>query len=151
MRKSLFSKFFITQIIVALTVIAIIIPTIFLLIGEYFVSTQKGDVMQDASRVAALTAQIADIGINEETRRFYNSGIEFAGGQSTIIVVGANGEIVAAPSNASGVNLKHIDKSFIEDVKEGRSVVKLYAKGSIFAEQGIVAMVPVVKRNTLTG
>jgi len=150
-RKSLFSKFFITQIIVALTVIAIIIPTIFLLIGEYFVSTQKGDVMQDASRVAALTAQIADIGINEETRKFYNSGIEFAGGQSTIIVVGANGEIVAAPSSPDGVNLKHIDKSFIEDVKEGKSVVKLYAKGSIFAEQSIVAIVPVVKRNALTG
>lgn len=151
MRKSLFSKFFITQIVVALTVIAIIIPTIFLLIGEYFVSTQKGDIMQDASRVAALTAQIADIGINEATREFYNSGIEFAGGQSTMIVVSATGEIVAAPQNASGVNLKKIDEAFIKDVRGGKSVIKLYAKGSIFSEQSIVAIAPIIRSNTTTG
>ena len=151
MRKSLFSKFFITQIIVALTVIVIIIPTIFLLIGEYFVTTQKDDILQDASRVATLTLQISDVGMNEETYEFYRNGLEYVGGQSTIIVVSASGEVVAAPHDSSSVNLKKIDEEFIKPVENGKAVIKLYSKGSIFKEQSIVAIAPVMKENPFTG
>lgn len=151
MKKSLFSKFFITQIIVALTVFVITIPTIFLLIGEYFVASQKDDIMQDASRVAALTMQISDVGISEATQEFFRSGIEYMGGQSTIVVVSAAGDVVAAPRNASGVNIKKIDGEFIKPVKNGDSVIRLYPKGNIFSEQSIVAIVPVTKNDAVTG
>lgn len=150
MRNSLFSKIFFMQGIVALTVIVLIIPTIFVLIGDYFVSTQKDDILQDASRVAALTAQVADVGGTEETWEFFRSGIEFAGGKSTVIVVNNKGDIIAAPKNVTGVNLSEIDEKFIESAKNGKSVVQLYQKGKIFSEQTIVAMVPVTKSNMVT-
>lgn len=151
MRKSLFSKIFLTQVIVAITVIVLILPTIFLLMGEYFVSVQKDDILQDASRVATLTEQISDVGGDDVTWEFFRQGIEFAGRQSSVVVVNSRGKIIAAPTNLEGVNLKGIDKDFIEPAKEGRSIVSLYSKGRIFHEQTIVAMVPILKTDVLTG
>ncbi len=150
MRKSLFSKIFTTQVIVALTVVIIIVPMIFVLIGEYFVSVQKDDILDDATRVASLTLQISDLDIDEKTRKFYNSGIEFAGGQSTILVVNSEGKVVAAPNNLNGVDLSLMDKDFIKDTRNGKSVVNLYDKGKMFTEQTIVAIVPIIKTNHMT-
>lgn len=151
MKRSLFSKIFTTQIVVALTAIIIIIPMIFLLIGEYFVSTQKDDILQDAQRVAILTEQLARVGRDDTTWEFFRSGIEFAGRQSTVLVVGRDGKIVAAPRKISGVNLEEINEDFIKPVKEGHSVIRLYSKGSIFSEQTIVAMVPIFDMEVIAG
>lgn len=151
MRRSLFSKIFLTQVIVALSVIILIIPMIFLLIGEFFVSTQKDEILQDASRVAALTKQFSDVTGDESTWEFFRSGIEYAGRQSSVIVVNGAGDIIAAPKEITGVNLKKIDEDFIAPVKSGNSVIRLYSKGSIFSEQTIVAIVPIIKNDVLTG
>ena len=59
MRKSLFSKIFLMQIAVALTVILLIVPSAFFLMGEYFVNSQKEDILQDAARVASLSESLA--------------------------------------------------------------------------------------------
>ena len=151
MRRSLFSKIFLTQVIVALSVIILIIPMIFLLIGEFFVSTQKDEILQDASRVAALTKQFSDVTGDESTWEFFRSGIEYAGRQSSVIVVNGAGDIIAAPKELTGVNLKKIDEDFIAPVKSGNSVIRLYSKGTIFSEQTIVAIVPIIKNDVLTG
>lgn len=151
MRKSLFSKIFFTQLIVTLMVILLIIPTIFVMIGEFFVSTNKEAILQDAGRVATLTAQISDVAGNEATWKFFRSGIEFAGGQSTVIVTNSDGTIIASPKNPAGVNLQKIDENFIKSAAEGSSVIKLYQKGSIFSEQTIVAIVPIAKYDMVTG
>lgn len=150
MRKSLFSKIFFTQLIVSLIVIFLIIPTSFVMIGDFFVESNKEAILQDAGRVAALTSQIADVGGNEATWEFFRSGIEFAGGQSSVIVTNANGDIIAAPKNLTGVNISRIDKQFIEPAKEGNSVIRLYQKGSAFSEQTIVAIVPIQKYDMVT-
>lgn len=151
MRKSIFSKFFMTQIMVAITVIVLIVPMIFLLIGEYFISEQKEDILQDATRVASLTNQIADLGTDEVTWEFFRNGIEFAGRQSNVIVVNSDGRIIAAPENFSGVNPGAIDEKFISSAREGKSTVSLYGKGNVFREQMIVAMVPIIRIDALTG
>ena len=151
MRKSLFSKIFFTQIIVNLTVILLIIPTLFLVIGEYFVSTHKEAILQDAGRVAGLSAQIADIGGNESTWEFFRSGIEFVSGQSTVLVVNSEGTIIASPKKPSGIDVSKIDKNFIKSATEGRSVVQLYQKGTIFSEQTLVAIVPIEKYDIVNG
>lgn len=151
MKRSLFSKIFATQTVVALTAIIIIIPMIFLLIGEYFVSTQKDDILQDARRVAVLAEQLAHVESDEETWKFFRNGIEFAGRQSTVLVVGKDGKVIVAPGNIRGVNLDRIDADFISPVKEGKSVIRLYPKGSIFSEQTIVAIVPVFDTGTALG
>ena len=114
MRKSLFSKIFFTQIIVNLTIILLIIPTLFFIIGDYFVSTHKEAILQDAMRVASLSLQIADVGGDESTWAFFRSGIEFVSGQSNVLVTNSDGEIIASPKSPSGVNLGKIDKSFIK-------------------------------------
>ncbi len=145
MRKSIFSKIFFTQIVVTLTVLLIIIPTIFIMIGEFFVSNNKEAILQDAGRVAVLTSQIADISGNEETWEFFRNGIEFAGGQSIILVTNADGEVIASPKNLSGVNLKKINEDFIKRAKEGNSVVQLHQKGGVFSEQTLVAIAPIQK------
>ena len=151
MRKSLFSKIFLTQVMVAITVIILIVPTIFLLIGEYFVSVQKDDILQDASRVATLTEQFADMGGNDVTWDFFRQGIEFAGRQSSVIVVNSAGKVIAAPKNLEGINTHKIDEEFINPAREGKATVSLYGKGKIFNEQTIVAMVPIIKTDSLTG
>jgi len=151
LRKSLFSKIFVSQLSVTLLVIFIIIPTMFIMIGEFFVSTNKEAILQDAGRVATLTSQIADVGGNETTWKFFRSGIEFAGGQSTVIVTDAEGRIIATPENISGVNLKKINKDFIKSAIEGKSVIRLYQAGSIFNEQTIVAIVPIIKHSVASG
>lgn len=151
MRKSLFSKIFFTQIIVNLTIILLIIPTLFFVIGDYFVSTHKEAILQDAGRVAGFSAQIADVGGNERTWEFFRSGIEFVSGQSTVLVANSEGSIIASPKNTPGVNLSKIDKNFIKSASEGRSVVQLYPKGSIFSEQTLVAIVPIQKHDVVSG
>lgn len=145
MRKSIFSKIFFTQITVTLIVLLLVIPAIFVMIGEFFVSNNKEAILQDASRVASLTSQVADVQGNEATWQFFRSGIEFAGGQSIIIVANAEGKVIASPKNLSGVNLQKINKNFIKTALEGNSVVQLYQKGSVFSEQTLVAIVPVQK------
>ncbi len=151
MRKSLFSKIFITQIVVAFTVVLIVIPMIFIMIGEYFVSVQRDDILDDASRVAQLTEQIVDVGTDEKTWEFFKSGIEFVGGQSSLLVVNSRGEVIAAPKNLSGINLSLIDESFLKGVKNGRPEVKLYESGRLFSEQTIVAIVPILKFDRISG
>ena len=151
MRKSLFSKIFLTQVVVALTVVIIIVPMIFLLIGEYFVSVQKDDILQDASRVATLTEQFIELGDNEAALEIFRNSIEFVGRESTVIVLNSSGGIVAAPKKVAGINIDRIDESFISDVKGGKSVIKLYEKGNIFNQQTIVAIAPVFKRDILSG
>lgn len=150
MRKSLFSKIFFTQLIVTLMVILLIIPTIFVMIGDFFVSTNKETILQDAGRVSTLMSQIAEVGGNEATWEFFRSGIEFAGGQSTVIVTNSEGSIIASPKNPEGVNLQKIDQNFIKSAAEGKSVIKLYQQGSIFSEQTIVAIVPISKYDVVT-
>ncbi len=150
MRKSIFSKIFFTQITVTLIVLLLVIPTIFVMVGEFFVSNNKEAILQDASRVASLTSQVADVSGNEATWEFFRSGIEFAGGQSIIIVTNSEGEVIASPKNLSGVNLQKINKNFIKSASEGKGVVQLYQKGSVFSEQTLVAIVPVQKRNIAT-
>ena len=151
MRKSLFSKIFATQIVVALTVVIIIIPMIFILIGEYLVSIQKDDILQDATRVAGLTMQMTEIRNDQKTKEFYHCGVEFAGGQSKILVVSREGEVLVKPSKLEGVDLRLMDKGFIECVKDGKSAVKLYDKGKMFKIETIVAIVPVSKMDVVSG
>lgn len=130
--------------------ILLIIPMIFVMIGDFFVENNKESILQDAGRVAALTSQIADVGGNEATWEFFRSGIEFAGGQSTVIVTNSEGNIIASPKNLTGVNITKIDKDFIEPAREGSSVIRLYQKGSAFSEQTIVAIVPIQKYDMVT-
>ncbi len=151
MRKTLFSKIFLTQIVVALTVVVIIVPMIFVLIGEYFVTVQKDDIMNDAKRVAGLTEQVILMGDNQQTWQMYRSGVAYTGGQSTIIVMSANGEVVISPKDKSVINAEVLEKDFLDGVRDGQSEIKLYDKGRLFNEQSIVAIVPVIKRNRITG
>lgn len=151
MRKSIFSKIFLTQILVAFTVVIIIVPMIFVLIGEYFVSVQKDDILSDASRTARLTEQFIGMGADEEMWRIFRNGIEYAGGQSSLLVMDSYGKIVAGPKDSSGINTDALNSDFISGVKNGKSEIKLYEKGRIFNEQSIVAIVPIVVRNVYTG
>ncbi len=151
MKKSLFSKIFFTQILVNLLVILLIIPTLFFAIGKYFVGTHRETILQDATRVAQMGLQIAEMGGDERAWSFFRSGIEFVSGQSNVIVTNADGEVVAAPQNIEGVNLSKINKNFIKSVEDGRSMVALYPKGNTFYEQTLVAIVPIQNKNAVTG
>ena len=151
MRKSLFTKIFLTQIIVALTVVIIIIPMIFILVGKYFVSVQKDDIFIDASRVATLTEQVIGMEPDDKMWGVYRNGVEYAGGQSTLVVMTAGGDIVAETSKDRQININALDTDFIECVRGGKSVIKLYEKGKVFKEQSIVAIVPIEVKNTSTG
>ena len=114
MRKSLFTKIFFTQIFVNLVVILLIIPTLFFVIGGYFVDTHRESILQDAKRVAHMSTQIADLGGDEKTWDFFRSGIEFVSGQSNVIVTNSDGNVIVAPQNTAGVNLSKINKNFIK-------------------------------------
>lgn len=151
MKKSLFLKFFLTQATVALLVLALIIPAIFTMIGEFFVSNNKETILQDATRVATLTAQVSDIQGDETTWRFFKQGIEFVGGQSVIVVTNFNGDIIAAPEKTQGINLSRIDRDFIKIVEDGNPVVRLYPGGDIFLYQSLVAIVPIQKYDSVSG
>jgi len=150
-RKTLFSKIFFMQMSSALTTIVIIIPTVFFIIGNYFVGEQKDDILQDAVRVATLSEQIADFRGTEAEWEFYRFGVEFASRQSKIIVVNKDGEIIASAKDIGEVDLSEITESFIEPVKNGGTAVKLYPKGKIFSEQTLVAMAPITKKNPISG
>ena len=150
MRKSLFSKIFFTQITVTLVVLLLVIPAIFVLLGDFFIDSNKETILQDANRVAELTSQIADVEGNELTWNFFRSGIEFAGGQSTVLVTNSGGKVIASPKKLSGVNVERIDEDFIEEAVKGKKVVKLYQKGNIFSEQTLVAIVPIYRYNRIT-
>ncbi len=145
MRKSLFTKIFTTQILVALTVVIIIIPMIFILVGDYFVSAQKDDILEDGNRVARLASQLPELSSDERVRRFYISGLELVGGRSCVIVVDANGNIVAAPETVSGIDLSKMDADFIDEVRDGEYSLKKIDGGKLFEEQSIVAIVPIMK------
>ena len=93
------------QISSALITIVIIIPMVFFLIGNYFAGVQKDDVLQDAVRVASLSEKIADFSGNDAAWEFYRFGIDFAGRQSSILVVNANGNIIASSQKLESVNL----------------------------------------------
>lgn len=151
MRKSLFSKIFVTQIIVALTVVIIIVPMIFILIGEYFVSVQKDDILNDANRVAKLTEQFVNMGPDDEVWAIFRKGIEYAGGQSTLIIMSSSGDVVVSPHDSDGVNLEVLRADFLDGVRNGKSQLKLFEKGRLFNEQSIVAIVPINQKNTITG
>lgn len=151
MKKSLFLKIFLTQVTVALLVLALVIPAVFTMIGEFFVSNNKEAILQDATRVATLTAQVSDIQGDENTWRFFKQGIEFVGGQSIIIVTNFNGNIIAAPVKTPGINTERIGKDFIKVAEDGKPVVKLYQKGDIFNQQSLVAIVPIQKHNVISG
>ncbi len=149
MKKSLFSKIFVTQILVTLAVVVIIIPMVFVMIGDYFVSVQEDDILMDATRVANLTQQISEMGDNERIKEFYISGLEFVGGKSSVLVVNAKGDVVASPNNLSGIDLSLMNESFIEEVRDGKSSVRL-ENGKMFAEQTVVAIVPIMKFDSQT-
>lgn len=145
MKKSLFTKIFSTQIIVALTVVAIIVPMIFILIGDYFVSVQKDDILEDGTRVARLAAQLPDVSVDERTKGFYISGLELVGGRSCVIVVDANANVVAAPENVYGIDLSILEPDFLDEVRSGNHSLRMFDGGKLFKEQSIVAIVPIMR------
>jgi len=151
LKKSLFTKIFFTQIFVNLVVFLLIIPTLFFVIGGYFVDTHRESILQDAKRVAHMGTQIADLGGDEKTWDFFRSGIEFVSGQSNVLVTNSEGNVIVAPQNTAGVDLSKINKNFIKSAREGRSMVALYPKGTTFDEQTLVAIVPIQKADNLTG
>lgn len=151
MRKSLFSKIFSLQLIIAITVIAIIMPTTFVLIGEYFATTQRDDILQDATHIAKLCEQMNDAPADRASWQMFKMGIEFVADDSTVIVMNSNGEILASPEKLSGVNIHKLDKDFISGVSEGKRIVKLYSKGETFTEQTIVAIAPVMRIDKVSG
>ena len=55
MRKSLFSKIFLMQVLVAIVSIFLIIPMIFVFMGDYFLASQRGDILKETKRIAALS------------------------------------------------------------------------------------------------
>lgn len=145
MKKSLFTKIFSTQILVALTVVIIIVPMIFILIGDYFISAQKDDILEDATRVARLASQLPDVSVDERTREFYMSGLELVGGRSCVIVVDSDANVVAAPENISGIDLSILESDFLDDVRTGKPSLRLFEGGRLFEEQSIVAVVPIMR------
>ena len=148
MRRSLFSKIFHMQIAVALTVLLLIVPSAFYMMGEYFINSQKEDILQDAVRVASLSEELTNYArADVELWDLYKIGIELAGSKSSVIIVNGDGNIVAHSQQLRGVDINQIDKSFIEPVSGGKSVVFLRGKDKIFSEQTIVAMVPVMQKN----
>lgn len=151
MRRSLFSRIFFTQVATALTVIIIITPTIFIMIGNYVVNSQKTDILQDAMHASYISEKVAEQTNNESMWSFYKIGIEYIGSKSAIIVLNADGNIIAAPEKIDGVNYTAIDKSFIEPVRSGKNAIQLYNKGKIFSEQTMVAIVPIMKTDAITG
>ena len=150
MRKSLFTKIFSTQIVVNLVVLLLVIPTLFFAIGAYYVDTHREAILQDATRVARMATQIADMKGDERTWEFFRSGIEFVSGRNSVIVTNAEGDIIAAPKKPLGVNSANINKNFIKSAIEGRTMIALYPKGNTFSEQTLVAIVP-IQRTTLEG
>ncbi len=151
MRKSLFSKIFSTQIFVNLIVIILIIPTLFFVIGRYSVDSHRESLLMEARRVARMGARVTDFEKDESVWEFFRRGIEFAGGQSYALVTDADGNVIAAPENTPNINLSKINKNFIKSALEGKSIVALYSKGSIFSEQTLVSIVPIEKTNPMEG
>lgn len=151
MRKSLFSKIFFTQIFVNLIVIILIIPTLFFVIGGYFIETNREAILTEAQRVAQMSAHIAGIEEDERAWDFFRRGIEFASGQNYVIITDAGGNVLASSKQTPGINIEKINKDFIKSATEGRSLVALYPKGKIFSEQTIVSVVPVQKNDQTSG
>ncbi len=150
-KSTLFTKLFLMQVVVALITILLIIPTIFVLVGDYFVGSQKGDILQEAQRVATLSEKILEIGDNASVWNFYKMTIDHAGQGSMVLVLNANGEIVAAPNNTPYVNKEYIGSDFIDPVRDGHAFTKLYGKGKMFSEQMLAGMAPIMKTDAVTG
>ena len=153
MKRSLFSKIFVVQLISALTTILLIIPMIFILVGNYFVGAQKDDILEDAMRVSSLTEKASEFGESENILQFYRMGIEYIGRQSRIFVVKADGQVLFAPPDTEGINIKYIDRDFIKPAlgSESKNVVKFYNKGRIFSQETLVALSPIYQRSSLGG
>ena len=151
MRKSLFSKIFITQLLVSLSIISLVIPMLFLLMGDYFVSEQEELILQDATRVARLTQRISEYELEGEAWEIFEKGIEFAGSQSMMVVLDAEGKILSSPKNPTGVNIEKIGKEYVELVRGGNSVVKVYYRDETFAEQTLVAIAPIEEVDAVSG
>lgn len=151
MRKSLFSKIFFTQVFVNLIVILLIIPTLFFAIGGYFVESHRETILMEARRVAQMGTHIADLGEDRRAWEFFRSGIEFASGQSYALVTDADGRVITATRDSRGIDITKIDKKFIKNAMEDKSIVALYPKGSIFSEQTLVSIVPIKKTDAITG
>lgn len=151
MKKSLFLKIFFTQITVALLVLMLVIPAVFMMIGDFFVSNNEETVRQDAERVATLVLQVSDSGEDDEAWNFFKEGIEYIGGHSVVIVVNHEGDVVAAPEEPESINTDKIDKNFIKPVIDGESQVKVYSKGDIFNQRTLVAIVPIEKLDAVSG
>ncbi len=151
MRKSLFSKIFITQLLVSLTIIFLVVPTLFLLIGDYFISEQEELILQDAVRVAQLTEHISEYEIGADAWKIFEKGIEFAGSQSIMVVLNAEGKILSGPENPTGINISHIGKEYVDLVRGGESVVKVYYKDDTFDEQTLVAIAPIEDVDAVSG
>ncbi|MBQ8391173.1 MAG: HAMP domain-containing histidine kinase [Clostridia bacterium] len=151
MRKSLFSKIFITQLLVSLTIIFLVVPTLFLLIGDYFISEQEELILQDAVRVAKLTEHISEYELGAEAWEIFEKGIEFAGSQSIMVVLNAEGKILSEPENSAGINISNIGKEYVDLVRSGESVVKVYYKDDTFNEQTLVAIAPIEDVDAVSG
>ncbi len=151
MRKTLFSKLFVSQLLAAFSIIFLVIPTLFLLIGEHFVSEQEKYILQDATRVAKLTESISSYELDDKAWDIFEKGIEFAGSQSTIVVLDAEGRILTAPENSQGIKVEKIGKEYVDIVRDGKSVVKVYYQNSTFPVQTLAAIVPIENVDSLSG
>ena len=108
-------------------------------------AVQKDDILEDATRVARLAAQLPDVSVDERTKEFYISGLELVGGRSCVIVVDSGGNVVAAPENVSGIDLSIIDADFIDEARSGKYSLRMFEGGKLFEQQSIVAMVPIMR------
>ena len=151
MRKSLFSKIFFSQLFAALFIIFLIIPALFVFIGDYFIDAQKQEILQDAERIADLAEKITEYEMSEKTWDIFEEGLEFAGSQSIIVVLDREGNVVSAPDNLKGINVNNIGKSYVDLVRKGKSEVKIYKKDKTFSQQTMVAVAPIEKIDQVSG
>lgn len=149
--RTLFSKIFLLQITVAVSAIVIIIPLIFYLIGNYFIASQEKDIIQDAKRISEMSEKIVNQPNNADTWNYYRMVIDFASRDSRIIVINLKGDVVAATKNISGINLSEIDETFINQIKNGKTSLRIYNKGKVFEEQTLVAIAPITNGKSNNG
>lgn len=151
MRKSLFSKIFLMQVLVAIVSIFLIIPMIFVFMGDYFLASQRGDILKETKRIAALSEKLTEIGDNSAVWSFYKTTIEYSSQDSIVLIVNSAGNIIASPTNTGSINKELINEEFIEPVRNGSSYVRLYGQGKIFDEEMLVGMSPIMSKTVSPG
>ena len=151
MRKSLFSKIFFSQVLAALLIIFIIVPALFVLIGDYFVDAQKEEIVLDATRVAELSEKITEFEMTDEAWELFEKGLEYAGSQSIIVVLDEDGNLLSSPQNPKGITVENIGKQFVDRVRGGKIYVKIHKKDKTFDQQTLVAIVPIEKVDPVSG